>query len=48
MAVTKAAILTVTNPRSPASQRATGTVQSAYPRYQNPSNSTDSHTTSGI
>lgn len=34
MAVTKAAILTVTNPRSPVSQRETGTARPAYLRYQ--------------
>lgn len=33
-AVTKAATLTVTNPRSPVSQRETGTARPAYPRYQ--------------
>lgn len=31
-AATKAATLTVTNPRSPVSQRETGTAQPAYPR----------------
>lgn len=35
MAVTKAATLTVTNPRSPASQKETGTARPAYPRYLN-------------
>lgn len=33
-AVTKAATLTVTNPRSPVSQRETGTARPAYPRYR--------------
>ena len=34
MAVTKAATLTVTNPKSLVSQRETGTARPAYPRYQ--------------
>ena len=34
MAVKKAATLTATNPRSPVSQRGTGTAWPAYPRYQ--------------
>lgn len=33
MAVIKAATLTVTNPRSPVSQRETGTARPAYPRF---------------